>query len=131
MIADLLIAKVALDVPQIGQNDGFDYLICDAAHPAQPAFAPPLPGSWVQVPWGKSQRVGLVVALAATSALEQQRLRAITHVLIDAPTPDPAWIKLLRFVADYYHRSLGEVALPAIPTLLRQVAPANSKKPRP
>ena len=131
MIADLLIAKVALDVPQIGQNDGFDYLIRDAAHPAQPAFAPPLPGSWVQVPWGKSQRVGLVVALAATSALEQQRLRAITHVLIDAPTPDPAWIKLLRFVADYYHRSLGEVALPAIPKLLRQVAPANSKKPRP
>ncbi|HQY28936.1 MAG TPA: primosomal protein N', partial [Burkholderiaceae bacterium] len=31
----------------------------------------------------------------------------------------PSWLELVRFCADYYHRGFGEVALPAIPKLLR------------
>ncbi len=114
------IAKVALDLPDIGQSEGFDYLIpADLADRLRT-------GSWVVVPWIRTQKVGLVVALADDSELETSRLKAILSLIEDAPAPDAQWFRLLRFSAAYYHRSLGEVALPALPKLFR--TPPRSKK---
>ena len=114
------IAKVALDLPDIGQSEGFDYLIpVDLADRVRT-------GSWVVVPWIRAHKVGLVVALAGKSELAPSRLKAILSLIEDAPAPDAQWFRLLRFAAAYYHRSLGEVALPALPKLFR--TPPRGKK---
>ncbi len=114
------IAKVALDLPDIGQSEGFDYQIpIDLAELVRP-------GSWVVVPWIRTQKVGLVVAVVDHSELAPTRLKAILSLIHDAPAPDAQWFRLLRFSAAYYHRSLGEVALPALPKLFRN--PPRGKK---
>jgi primosomal protein N' (replication factor Y) len=110
MTSALPIARVALDVPI---SDLFDYLI-----PADldEAIAP---GHWVLVPWGAGRRVGIVAQRVVASSLPAERLKPLLSRIADAPSPDPHWLALGRFAADYYHRSLGEVLLPAIPKLLR------------
>jgi len=107
-------ARIALDVPltQLGASL-FDYRV-----PSELAAAVAV-GSWVVVPWGRSRRVGLVAELAEHSEIDAARVKPLSAVLGDAPALPPSWFELLRFCADYYHRGLGEVALPAIPKLLR------------
>ncbi|HEY0878674.1 MAG TPA: hypothetical protein VGE10_09500, partial [Zeimonas sp.] len=83
--------------------------------------AGPRVGSWVVVPWGRTRRIGLVVALADRPAVDASRVRRVERVLDAAPPLPPAWIELVGFAARYYHRGTGEVALPAIPKLLRSV----------
>ena len=107
-------ARVALDLPvsQLGAS-WFDYALDPQASD------PVMPGQWVLVPWGTGRRVGLVVALAESTELDPARVKTLTGPLPGArPAPEP-WLRLLRFAADYYHRGLGEVALPAVPKLLR------------
>ena len=106
--------RVALDLPasQLGAS-WFDYALDPQARDDI------APGSWVLVPWGTGRRVGLVVALAEHTDLDQARIKTLIGPLPGARTAPEPWLKLLRFAADYYHRGLGEVALPAVPKLLR------------
>jgi len=115
-------ARVALDVPlaQLGASL-FDYRV-----PAEMAAAVAV-GSWVVVPWGRGRRVGLVAGLARHCEIDAARVRPLSAVLGDAPVLPPSWFELLRFCADYYHRGLGEVALPAIPKLLRTAPAARAR----
>ncbi len=105
-----LFARVALDIPGA---EGFDYGL------APEQIDRVQEGSWVLVPWGRTRRVGLVVELRDESPVHESKLRTLIGVIEDAPAPDAHWLALLRFAADYYHRAIGEVALPAIPKLLR------------
>ncbi|MCL4183288.1 MAG: primosomal protein N' [Burkholderiaceae bacterium] len=113
---------MALDVPlaQLGTSL-FDYSI----GPEHDAVLQP--GSWVVVPWGRGRRVGLVTELAAHSQIDATRVRPIHGVIGDAPVLARAWFELVRFAADYYHRGVGEVALPAIPKLLRTPPPPRAR----
>lgn len=110
--------QVLLDVP-IGER--FDY----RATPEQ--LADLAPGDWVVVPWAQTRKVGLVVALTATTDLADDRVRGILAVLDDAPRLPADWFGFLGFVASYYHRPLGEVALPALPKLLRSPPGAKAR----
>jgi len=102
--------QVLLDVPLPGP---FDYRLTDEQAPlAQP-------GAWVVVPWGSGRRVGLVAAVTTDSAVDQERLKPVAQVLSQAPLLPTEWFEFLQFVSTYYHRPLGEVALPALPKLLR------------
>ncbi|MCL4748386.1 MAG: hypothetical protein KJZ83_23680, partial [Burkholderiaceae bacterium] len=114
----LSIACVALDVPG---TDAFDYRI----PPEQVGTL--VPGAWVLVPWGRTRRVGIVVRLREHSDVPAERLRCVIGRFAEAPEPDPGWIEMIRFVARYYHRHLGEVALPAIPKLLRTPPAARAR----
>jgi primosomal protein N' (replication factor Y) len=107
-------ARVALDLPasQLGSS-WFDYALDPETAAAIAA------GSWVLVPWGQGRRVGLVVALAEHSEVDPARIRSVIGPLAGAPRAGPEWLRLLEFAAGYYHRGLGEVALPAVPKILR------------
>ena len=107
-------ARVAIDVPIVHVGASlFDYAIT-------PEFADAVRvGSWVVVPWGRGRRVGLVAERSDHSEIDTARVRPLVAVLDDAPVLPPSWLELVRFCADYYHRGFGEVALPAIPKLLR------------
>ena len=108
--ADPGIARIALDVPIA---PWFDYRI-------GPALAGRLaPGDWVQVPWATGRRIGFVLELCSESDLAPERLKAIECRLEDAPALPASWFALLRFASGYYHRSVGEFALLAVPRTLR------------
>ncbi|MBR8212715.1 primosomal protein N', partial [Burkholderia cenocepacia] len=100
--------RVALDHPLATL---FDYR-CDV----QPT---PVPGTLVQVPFGKRQAVGLVCEVTTHTDVPPSRLRAVDAICADLPPLSADWLALVSFAADYYQRGRGEVALPALPQALR------------
>ena len=104
------IVRVALDVPL---DDAFDFSVEESD---------PIPlGSLVVVPFGKTRKVGVVVARAARSDVPRERLRPVERRIEDVPPLDAALLETLKFCSTYYHRPLGEVIAASLPPRLRQV----------
>jgi primosomal protein N' (replication factor Y) len=79
-------------------------------------------GRFVIVPFGARTMVGLVVAVHDTATVDAERIRDVI-AFVDGLTPlSSDWLALARFAAGYYHRPLGEVALPSLPAPLRDAA---------
>ena len=116
MIAPATIARVALDLPL---PELFDYALS--------ADSPISPGDWVIVPWGRSRRVGLVAALTDSTTVPSDRLRMLEERLPGMPRMPGHWLELIGFGSRYYHAGFGELALPAVPKLLRTVPGARSR----
>lgn len=84
----------------------------------------PLPvGSLVRVPLGRREVLGVVWELLADSgALLEMQTRHVAGALEGLPPLSATWRKLVQFTASYYQRSLGEVALAALPPQLRDLS---------
>ncbi|RKP45541.1 primosomal protein N' [Trinickia fusca] len=100
--------RVALDhpVPTL-----FDYR-CDAA-------LAPVPGMLACVPFGKRRAVGVICEVTTHSDVPNERLRGVEALCAACEPLSEEWLALVKFAGDYYQRSLGEVALPALPQALR------------
>jgi primosomal protein N' (replication factor Y) len=105
------ILRVALDVPLATL---FDYTLPDGVEADV--------GDRVVVPFGARQRVGVVIECAPHSAY-QAKLKPIAGVRDDAPRLGGDWLELIRFLATYYQRPLGETAIGALPPRLRSLKP--------
>ncbi|HXE22616.1 MAG TPA: DEAD/DEAH box helicase, partial [Rhodoferax sp.] len=104
--------------------------------PAHSAVAGPLTyqselplaaGTLVRVPFGTREVLGVVWDTLAAADLDRAEggIRAVGAVL-DGVAPLPvAWRQLVQFAAGYYQRSLGEVALAALPPQLRDLSAAQ------
>jgi len=103
------IVRVALDIPV---DEPFDFRAPDVDVTV---------GSLVVVPFGKTSKVGVVVARSARSDVPGERLRDIERVVDDVPPLGSEELALARFCATYYQRGLGEVLAAALPPRLRQV----------
>ena len=86
------------------------------------------PGSLVRVPLGKRELLGVVWdaptvhdADNADTEIHPDKLRALAGTLDGIAPLSPAWRQLVSFTAHYYQRSLGEVALAALPPQLRDL----------
>ncbi|WP_211296918.1 replication restart helicase PriA [Malikia spinosa] len=81
------------------------------------------PGTLVRVPLGKRELLGLVWEAPGLSleGLEPGQARAVLQVFDAIPPLNAAWRGLASFAARYYQRSLGEVALAALPPQLRDL----------
>ncbi|MFZ4478761.1 MAG: replication restart helicase PriA [Rhodoferax sp.] len=85
------------------------------------------PGALVRVPLGKREVLGVVwdqpisPAAAADGAVSPDKLRAIAGELDGIAPLTANWRQLITFSARYYQRSLGEVALAALPPQLRDL----------
>ena len=110
------ILKVAIDVPLDSLFDyldgGFDVTV----------------GQRVLVSFGRRRQIGLVVARVAESELPADKLKPIEHGYVDEPALDKSVFRLLRFCADYYHYPFGQALLAGLPSRLRQIEPAVSRK---
>ncbi|WP_413193189.1 primosomal protein N' [Pararobbsia alpina] len=103
------IVRVALDHPLA---ELYDY--------AWRGDVPPRIGQLVGVPFGRRSAVGLIYEVADTSDVPSDRLKEV-ETICEAMSPvSQAWLDLIAFAAGYYHRALGEVALPALPAPLRE-----------
>jgi len=104
------IARVALDIPL---DEGFDFALPEGVDPAL--------GALVVVPFGRSRKVGVVVARAARSEIPAARLKEVERVIEDVVPIAERDLAVLRFCASYYQRGLGEVLAASLPPRLRQV----------
>ena len=79
------------------------------------------PGTLVRVPLGRREVCGVVWDAPSGGAAppEAAQLRPVGAVLDGLPPLSAAWRQLVAFAAGYYQRSLGEVALAALPPQLR------------
>jgi primosomal protein N' (replication factor Y) len=101
------------------------------ATPAHSAVAGPLtytselslaPGTLVRVPLGKREVLGVVWDSAADrGGLLEMQTKDIAGVLDGLAPLNTNWRALVSFTASYYQRSLGEVALAALPPQLREL----------
>ncbi len=102
------------------------------ATPAHSSVAGPLtyrsesplsPGTLVRVPLGKREVLGVVWAeLPDSGGLTQLQIRDVASMLDGLAPLSATWRKLITFTANYYQRSLGEVALAALPPQLRELS---------
>jgi primosomal protein N' (replication factor Y) len=104
------LVRVAVPVPLA---DAFDYLV--AAGDALPPV-----GSRVRVPFGRGERIGLVVEHPAKTEVEAARLKTIGTVLDVTPALGAELMASLRWAAEYYHHPVGAVLSHALPGLLRE-----------
>jgi primosomal protein N' (replication factor Y) len=109
MEKDRPLIRVAVPVPLA---DSFDYLL-PAGSPL-----PPL-GSRVRVPFGRRERVGVVIEHPASTALAAARLKPIREALDAQPLIGAELMQTLRWAAGYYHHPIGEVLSHALPAPLR------------
>ncbi|PWW45631.1 replication restart DNA helicase PriA [Melaminivora alkalimesophila] len=91
------------------------------------ASAAPLPpGTLVRVPLGSREVLGVVWDAPPDGGAplpEGVAPRAIAGVLEGLAPLDAPWRRLVQFAARYYQRSVGEVALAALPPQLRELGP--------
>ena len=106
------VLRVALDVPLATL---FDYSRPEALEVAA--------GDRVVVPFGTRSRVGVVLDVGEGSAIAPEKLKPVARVLADTPRLPPQWLELMRFLAAYYQRPLGETVIGALPPRLRSLKP--------
>jgi primosomal protein N' (replication factor Y) (superfamily II helicase) len=112
----MTVLRVALDVPLATL---FDY----ARTPGVDARI----GDRVVVPFGTRSRVGVVVEEGDASSIAEGKLKHVSRVLEDAPRLPAQWLELMRFLAGYYQRPLGETVIGALPPRLRSLKPLPKK----
>ncbi|MGB4498021.1 MAG: primosomal protein N' [Methylococcaceae bacterium] len=85
-------------------------------------------GIRLEVPFGKTSKVAFLLAISNESDFPIEKLKPITRIIDDAPLLAEIDLKLLHWVANYYHHPIGEVMSAAFPIALRQGKEAVIKK---
>ncbi|KAF1051789.1 MAG: Primosomal protein N' [Stenotrophomonas maltophilia] len=103
----------------------FDYLPPRGVDPADLQ-----PGMRLRVPFGRREVIGVLVETSEHSEVPADKLRA-AKALLDPQPPLPATLfELVRWTAQYYQHSLGDTLSWALPNLLRQGEPAETRTQR-
>ena len=103
------ILRVALDLPLPRL---FDYTCVDALVDDV--------GYRVSVPFGRGEKVGVIVAVLDESDQPVDKLKAALAILRDMPRLPADWLAVTEFCARYYQHPLGEVMTLALPPMLRK-----------
>ena len=112
----MTVLRIALDVPLATL---FDY--------APPEDGAARVGDRVVVPFGTRSRVGVVVEEADSSKIDAGKLKRVARVLEDVPRLPVQSLELMRFLAAYYQRPLGETVIGSLPPRLRSLKPLPKK----
>jgi len=105
-------AQVLLDLP--------------VPHPLQYRFEPEhvsiaRAGMRCVVPVGPGrQMLGIIASVSPECSIDERRVRTVRR-LLDDPVLSRDWLQFCKFAADYYHHPWAQVALSALPPLLRVV----------
>jgi primosomal protein N' (replication factor Y) len=113
------VVRVGLDVPLAR---AFDFLL-----------PPPLlveRGQLVVVPFGRQRVVGVVLDVDVATDVAPDKLRPIEAVKRDVPPLAAEILAVFAFCAEYYHAPMGQIALNAIPPLLRSATERATDKAR-
>lgn len=113
------VLRVALDLPL---HRLFDYL--------SPAAGAADVGRRVKVPFGRGERIGVIVAVVDDSEWPVAQLKQAGEILAEpAPLPDD-FFALCEFASNYYQAPFGEVVLQALPAGLKRLTPPERRAGR-
>jgi primosomal protein N' (replication factor Y) len=104
-----MFARVIVDLPI---EQPLDYAL-------PPGSSASVPGQLCVVPLGRRSSAGICVDIADSSELGADRIKPVSRWVEEVEPLGADWLRLTRFAADYYQHAWGEVALPALPPLLR------------
>ena len=110
-IANPIVVQVVIDKPL---DQGFDYL-----WDADKLGALPKAGNIIQVPFGRTKAIGVVIKVSAHSEYSFDKLKSV-ECLSPLPPLDAALLRLMNFASQYYIHTLGETILPAIPQMWKK-----------
>ncbi len=110
------IAQVAIPTPL---RKLFDYLVPESL---QASIGE---GVRVQVPFGRRQVVGIVVATSNYSEIPAIKLKYVAKLLDDESLFQSSLFQTLLWAASYYQHPIGEVLHTALPSKLRRGEPAH------
>ena len=105
------VVQVVVDKPLA---QGFDYL-WDQQNLGQE----PMIGQVVEIPFGRSSLIGVVIKVSGHSDFDINKLKQVKAV---APLPplDSAALRLMNFASQYYIHGLGETIVPTIPQMWKK-----------
>jgi primosomal protein N' (replication factor Y) len=106
-----IVVQVVIDRPLA---QGFDYL-----WDAKKLGKLPEIGSIVEIPFARSNIVGLVIKVSEHSEYDFEKLKFVDR-LAPLPPLDPALLRLMNFASQYYVHALGETILPSIPKMWKK-----------
>ena len=89
------------------------------------------PGTLVRVPLGKREMLGVVWdgdTGLETGEIDPGKIKPIAGALEGIAPLNARWQQLVTFAAQYYQRSIGEVALAALPPQLRELSPEQVQR---
>jgi primosomal protein N' (replication factor Y) (superfamily II helicase) len=98
----------------------FDYLPPRGCGPLQP-------GLRLQVPFGRTRTVGILIETVARSELDPARLKRAQAVLDSEPLLAADILAMAQWAAAYYQHPLGEVLAGCLPVALRSGQPAEAR----
>ena len=105
------VVQVVLDKPLA---QGFDYLWDPQKLGQDPAI-----GQVLEVPFGRSSLIGVVIKVSGHSDFDINKLKQVKAV---APLPplDSSTLRLMNFASQYYIHGLGETIVPTIPQMWKK-----------
>ena len=103
--------NVAIDTPLFRV---FDYLPLE-----QTNISNYKPGARVNVPFGRTTKIGIILSTSTKTELKATQLKTISRLIDDKALLSSKDISLYRWAADYYHHPIGEVFAQALPKKLR------------
>jgi primosomal protein N' (replication factor Y) len=106
-LGDDCFARVVIDVPV---PQPLDYRLGECGGK---------PGQTCIVPVGRRRQIGLIVDVGPRSELQPDRLKDVAAVITGVVPLNRHWLDFTQFAADYYQHPWGEVAIPALPPILR------------
>ncbi|MBV1885054.1 MAG: DEAD/DEAH box helicase family protein, partial [Gammaproteobacteria bacterium] len=101
----------------------FDYL---PPHGSDPDTF--IPGQRFLVPFGPRKLVGVLLSVHSHTDIDPNKLKHALSCLDEKSVISAPLIELCCWASRYYHHPVGEVFANAIPSLMRQGEPAESKK---
>ena len=119
MMSNNPVLRVAIAVPLRAL---FDYL-----PPEGVSTGDLKPGIRLRVPFGRGERIAVLVEVVQQSEIAPELLKPVAEVLDEKPLLEASYIEFLRWVAGYYHHPSGEVILSALPVYLRKGEPLVEK----
>ena len=96
------------------------YCLFDYAIPAHMSPDQLLPGMRIKVPFGRSQKIGVLIDITSSTDIASAKIKPAIECLDQQALLDPMTLQLLRWASDYYHYPVGEVVHTALPGLLRK-----------
>ena len=113
--------RIALDLPL---HRLFDYVAPSGATRADV-------GLRVKVPFGRSERIGVIVDVVDSGDWPLAQLKPAGEILRDLPPLPAEFFALCSFASTYYQAAFGEVVLQALPAGLKRSAPPTRRQVRP
>ncbi|MDR2637105.1 MAG: primosomal protein N', partial [Zoogloeaceae bacterium] len=110
------IARLALDLPV---SCLFDYRVADDAKPPV--------GSRLRVPFGRGEKVGVVVSLHEESEVPPEQIKEALGLADDLPPLPREFFRLCEFASQYYQVPLGEAIHQALPPALKKPRPGKRR----